>query len=363
MPLTKRKNKSSKLSIQKRWWTEIKTKNNMDISEYNSNVAQLSNGDSIFKNERVSMQEKSVLEQENVADTYDGPSYIIVDKNALCDIFKYTFYGSCNQSTLKLEFGHKYGFSHQLKLQVLCPTCISAKNELGETTAEYDVWYSGHKNYCQINHFGTSGAIEMKAAAKIWSRSEACGFRYTTLLSDGDVKTHKFLNSLKIYGPDVEILKEECINHVSKRLASDSLLKGCTRCLTQNSYESLHSVIWSKCSKETSAKSRRVNIAVSEAISEYNFGTLKALKEIQKAANLDLGEEAVKIAARRKKERNRQSNFAFRIEVRKDIETIKQNSTQQLQAIPKSEFQKCFEDRKHRWAKCVTANGAYFEGD
>ncbi|GFU99930.1 uncharacterized protein TNCV_3346851 [Trichonephila clavipes] len=55
--------------------------------------------------------------------------------------------------------------------------------------------------------------MEMKAAAKIWSRSEACGFRYTTLLSDGDVKTHKFLNSLKIYGPDVEILKEECINH------------------------------------------------------------------------------------------------------------------------------------------------------
>ncbi|GFS96275.1 transposable element Tcb2 transposase [Trichonephila clavipes] len=32
---------------------------------------------------------------------------------------------------------------------------------------------------------------------------------------------------------------------------------------------------------------------------EYNFGTLKALKEIQKAANLDLGEEAVKIAATR----------------------------------------------------------------
>ncbi|GFT53189.1 uncharacterized protein TNCV_4232931 [Trichonephila clavipes] len=40
-----------------------------------------------------------------------------------------------------------------------------------------------------------------------------------------------------------------------------------------------------------------------------------------------------------------------------DIETIKQNSTQQLQAIPKSEFQKCFEDWKHCWAKCVTANG------
>ncbi|GFU47084.1 uncharacterized protein TNCV_2616541 [Trichonephila clavipes] len=103
--------------------------------------------------------------------------------------------------------------------------------------------------------------------------------------------------------------------------ASDSLLKGCARCLTQNNNESLHSVIWSKCSKETSAKSRRVNIAVSEAESEYNFGTSKVLKEIQKAANLDLGEEAVKIAAtrdyRRKEERNRQSNLAFRIARRK----------------------------------------------
>ncbi|GFW03934.1 uncharacterized protein TNCV_2050501 [Trichonephila clavipes] len=60
----------------------------------------------------------------------------------------------------------------------------------------------------------------MKAAAKIWSRSEACGFLYTTLLSDGDDKTHKFLNSPKIYGPGVEILKEECINYISKRLGT-----------------------------------------------------------------------------------------------------------------------------------------------
>ncbi|GFX74040.1 uncharacterized protein TNCV_4475381 [Trichonephila clavipes] len=109
---------------------------------------------------------------------------------------------------------------------------------------------------------------------------------------------------------------------IYQRLASDSLLKGCARCLTQNSNESLHSVIWSKCSKETSAKSRRVNIAVSEAVSEYNFGTLKALKEIQKAANLDLGEEAVKIAAtrdyrRKKKEIVSQSCFSFSIARRK----------------------------------------------
>ncbi|GFW09130.1 uncharacterized protein TNCV_315411 [Trichonephila clavipes] len=125
-----------------------------------------------------------------------------------------------------------------------CPTCISAKNELGETTAEYDIWYSVHKNSCQINHIGTSRAMEMKAAAKIWSRSEACGFRYTTLLFDGDAETHKFLNSLKIYEPDVEILKEEFINHVSKglgtrlcHLVKDWRAKGIT--LGRKSYGSL----------------------------------------------------------------------------------------------------------------------------
>ncbi|GFU03080.1 hypothetical protein TNCV_1892551 [Trichonephila clavipes] len=121
MPRTKRKNKPSKLSIQKRWSTETKTENGMDISEHNSNVAQLSSDVIAFS------KMKEFLCKRKVADIYDGSSYIIVDKNALCDIFKYTFCGSCNQSTLKLEFGHKYGFSHQLKL--VCKTRSEQKME------------------------------------------------------------------------------------------------------------------------------------------------------------------------------------------------------------------------------------------
>ncbi|GFU62973.1 uncharacterized protein TNCV_28901 [Trichonephila clavipes] len=142
-----------------------------------------------------------------------------------------------------------------------CPTCISAKHELGETTAKYDVWYSGHKSSCQINHVGTSGTMEVKAAAKIWPRSKVCGFRYTILLSDVDAKTHKFLNSLKIYGPDIDILKEECINHVSKRLGTslrylvkDWRAKGMT--LGGKSYGSL---------KETTIK--KTNAVLSESYS------------------------------------------------------------------------------------------------
>ena len=54
----------------------------------------------------------------------------------------------------------------------------------------------------------------------MWSRSEAMGFRYTTLVSDGDCKTFNELNSLKPYGPTIAIKNEECVNHVSKRLGT-----------------------------------------------------------------------------------------------------------------------------------------------
>ncbi|GFT76871.1 uncharacterized protein TNCV_4931641 [Trichonephila clavipes] len=67
---------------------------------------------------------------------------------------------------------------------------------------------------------------------------------------------------------------------IYQRLASSELLSRCVRGLTQNSNEALHSMIWNRCSKENSASSS-VLIAVSSAISEFNVGTLKALKTFQ----------------------------------------------------------------------------------
>jgi len=34
-----------------------------------------------------------------------------------------------------------------------------------------------------------------------------------------------------------------------------------------------------------------------------------------------------------------------------------------LKAIPQEEFQKCFQLWQHRWAKCIAAEGEYFESD
>ena len=62
----------------------------------------------------------------------------------------------------------------------------------------------------------------MKAAAaeSLWNRSIERHFRYTTLLSDGHARTYKHLCDLNIYGDDVELQKEECINHIAKRLGT-----------------------------------------------------------------------------------------------------------------------------------------------
>jgi hypothetical protein len=40
-----------------------------------------------------------------------------------------------------------------------------------------------------------------------------------------------------------------------------------------------------------------------------------------------------------------------------------QKVTTALKAIPQLEFQKCFQQWQHRWAKCIAGQGEYFEGD
>ena len=45
------------------------------------------------------------------------------------------------------------------------------------------------------------------------------------------------------------------------------------------------------------------------------------------------------------------------------IEEIKTASLKELKAIPQNDYQKCFDDWKKRWHKCIISNGDYFEGD
>ncbi|GFV76829.1 uncharacterized protein TNCV_4730491 [Trichonephila clavipes] len=268
----------------------------------------------------------------------------------------------------------------------VCRHCSVAKNKLGQSSAEFSIWYEGHKSECDINHLGSSTSMEMEAALTLWKRSTSLGFRYITVLSDGDCKTFNYLCEKKVYGPDIVIKKEECINHVSKRLgtalrstvndcraqdakpqhskcpagenswyfyqsaiangekpnnhklnvgtpinekflpkilpiyqrlASNELLERCIRCGTQNANESLHSMIWAKCPKEIFVNKRRVKRAVTEAVCEYNKGTVRTIVETQKALGVATGGSTKQLATildcQKQKFRKRRQNVSNKL--------------------------------------------------
>lgn len=337
-------------------------------------------------------------------------------------------------------------------LSKYCPECTTAKRDLGEKSAEYMIWHESHLPNCSANHSGTSGSMEMIAAEKLWKRSISnCNMRYVGMLSDGDSKTYQHLVALNLYG-DIKVQKEECINHVAKRLgtglrnkvkewrskgvtiggrkegslkedtinkltnyfrkaikdnvpdvdkmksavyasvlhcsssnkspkhnkcpsgetswcfyqraiakgerpqshtamktkisedvvakilpvyqrlASNELLARCTSGKTQNANESLHSVIWQNCPKETFVSKKRLEMSVISSVSNYNFGCLNSLG-MQKDINL----QSLIIAERRDKRRISQAKNRNKTEWKEQKNNKKYNKCLKNAASAKKE--------------------------
>jgi putative NIF3 family GTP cyclohydrolase 1 type 2 len=291
----------------------------------------------------------------------------------------------------------------------------------------YNQWWNDHQEDCSKNFEGSSGMMEVDGALELWKRSEEThGLRYTTLLSDGDCKTYSVLQKQKPYGENVKIEKEECVNHVAKRLgtalrslvtdnrkkgvtlggrghgkltqmamkklqcyytkairshktvqsmstavwasllhcastdddpkhescpvgisswcfynralargqqpprhqgnlttpisravfsklepvyrrlADPELLKRCTRGKTQNANESLHGVIWSKCSKSVFASREKVEMATLLAVGEFNMGSV-ASHNMMAAQGLTVGNNTKRLGLNRDMARMSQS--------------------------------------------------------
>jgi hypothetical protein len=45
------------------------------------------------------------------------------------------------------------------------------------------------------------------------------------------------------------------------------------------------------------------------------------------------------------------------------VEEIKENSLQDLRAIPQNTFHDAFQNWEKRWERCINSRGEYFEGD
>ena len=72
--------------------------------------------------------------------------------------------------------------------------CKLHSNDDKSSTA-YIEWLKGHKIHCSRNFQGSCPSMESEGELVLWKRPEEnLKFRYTTLISDGDAKTHGHLS-------------------------------------------------------------------------------------------------------------------------------------------------------------------------
>lgn len=79
-----------------------------------------------------------------------------------------------------------------------------------------------HGPVCEKNADCSSHTTEMEAAVCIWTQqnpSNETPLHFTTILSDGDSKAFSAVSEAKVYG-ETSIEKEDCTNHVAKRLGT-----------------------------------------------------------------------------------------------------------------------------------------------
>ena len=103
--------------------------------------------------------------------------------------------------------------------EVLSNFCFKCK--VASDRPDDPAWREKHQANCWLNFDGSSNAMEVECALRIWHRSVQLNkLRYTTMLCDGDSKAFDAVVSKKPYGEITPIEKEDCINHVSKRMGT-----------------------------------------------------------------------------------------------------------------------------------------------
>ncbi|KAG0413128.1 hypothetical protein HPB47_009702 [Ixodes persulcatus] len=102
--------------------------------------------------------------------------------------------------------------------KVLSNYCLScSRHEAFEDEGEAEVWQAFHKLVCEKNTDGSSHAMETKVALR--TSLYATPLQFTIFLSDGDSKAYAAVLEANFYGT-APIVKEDCTNHVAKRLGT-----------------------------------------------------------------------------------------------------------------------------------------------
>ena len=104
--------------------------------------------------------------------------------------------------------------------------CCACARAPAKSSPMYPTWWEKHRPNCQTNYDGSANSMEVSEGCVLFRRSKNLRLRYNTVVCDGDSKTIQALNKEKIYG-DHAVVKEDCVNHVAKRMwtAIDTMKK------------------------------------------------------------------------------------------------------------------------------------------
>ena len=106
----------------------------------------------------------------------------------------------------------------------LCNICSSMASRMKKE--EFEKAYETHveSGRCKKNFFEASGNMDAAGAVACWGRSLGRKFRYKVFVGDGDSSAHKAVcamnNGSGPYGDEHPVAKEECVNHVQKRMVA-----------------------------------------------------------------------------------------------------------------------------------------------
>ena len=102
------------------------------------------------------------------------------------------------------------GIDYQVKSKYC--KAFQRKNHLNRESLAYLQWQIQHQSKCNINHEGSSGAMEVDGLREVFRRSvEKYGARCTTFISDGDSSSYAKIAEEKIMGQMSSLRKRDVL--------------------------------------------------------------------------------------------------------------------------------------------------------
>ena len=138
---------------------------------------------------------------------------------------------------------------------------------------------------------------------------------------------------------------------IYNRLSDEKLLRRCAQCLTQNSNESLHSMIWRKCPKDIFPSKYLIEAAVAEAVTEYNEGWTKTILHAFKDNHMQMSEQSLKIVQNRHKVRVRRYKQKASERYKRARKIIQTHNHQENRHCKKRKVQRTKQERFSYYAK------------